>query len=78
MSRLEPFWDVTCDYRDYLWLGIMVLIFLFVLTGMSIVLAPQNTGSFIVAMMNFALLLVTGGVMGGMFYKCLQRERDGY
>ena len=78
MARFEAFWDVMCDYMHFLWLGIMVLIFLMVLTIIGLVVAEPAPGSFYVAMMNVAMILATGAVMGWMFSVCYRREREPY
>jgi uncharacterized membrane protein len=78
MSRLDPFWEVMCQYKDFIWLGVMVVLFLAVLTVMSLLLAPPGSASSIVAYMNLFLVVVLGLLLGGMYRKCATREAEGY
>lgn len=76
MGRLDPFWDQMCPYRDYIWLGVMVMLFLLILSIMSLLLAPRGTASFLVAAWNFLMVLVVGSLMLGMYRYCLRYERS--
>lgn len=78
MGRLDPFWDVMCQYREFLWLGVMVLLFLFILTLFSLLLAPSGSASQLVAAGNFVLIVATGVVMLVMYRICLGREKSSY
>lgn len=73
MARLEPFWKVACDFRDYMWLGLSVLFFLFILTVVGLVLAPPGTASELISYVNLSIVLTTGAVVGGMYWVCVQR-----
>lgn len=74
MARLEEFWDVMCDYTHYLWLGVMMMLFLFILSLMSLVFADPGTGSYSIAILNTGLILVFGVIIAGMFWICHQRR----
>lgn len=78
MSRLEPFWEVMCQYKDFIWLGVMVVLFLAILTVMSLLLAPPGSASSVVAYMNLVLVVVLGLLMAGMYHTCAKREAGGY
>jgi len=78
MARFDAFWEEMCDHRDYLWLGIQVLIFLFVLSIIALAWAPRGSGSFWIAVADFVLIVVLGACIGGMFYVCLKREERFY
>lgn len=78
MARFEEFWTVACDYRQYLWVAIMMLIFFLVLTLISLLVVEPGTGSYYIALLNLAMILGVGGVMLGMYYVCLQRQTRRY
>lgn len=78
MGRLDPFWDQMCQYKDFVWLGVMVMLFLLVLTLMSLLFARPGSASFLVAAGNFVLVVVVGGVMLVMYRICLGYERSSH
>lgn len=78
MARFEKFWTVMCDYRDFLWLGVMVLIFLFILNVISLLWVRPGSASFVVAIINTVMLVLAGGVVGGMYWTCMRRQTDVY
>lgn len=78
MGRLDPFFDVMCQYRDFIWLGVMVVLFLFILTVFSLLLADPGSGSQAIALFNLALVLVLGTSMLALYRGCLKREAQGY
>lgn len=78
MGRFERFWETMCQYSHFIWLGVMVSLFLFILTIISLVMARPGTASLIVAQMNVVLIGVTGGLMFGMYWKCVKRAKEGY
>lgn len=78
MARFEAFWDVMCDFRDYLWIGIMVLIFFLILTIISLAWGDPGTASYNIALLNLAMILGAGAVMGWMFWVCQQRRTKEY
>lgn len=78
MARFEEFWVVACDYRPYMWLGFMMMLFFFILTVMSLVLADQGSAAFSISMLNGVLTVVVGGILGWMFRVCGKREERTY
>jgi hypothetical protein len=78
MARFEAFWDVMCDYMQYLWLGVMLMIFLFVLALFSLYFARPGTGSFAIAIVDTILIVTIGSVLSGMFWVCDQRKKQAY
>lgn len=78
MARLERFWDVICDYRSHLWLGVMVFIFLFVLTVISMAFGTPGTAPFTLAIVNLGMILAGGLFLGALFYVCMRRQQKQY
>lgn len=75
MARFEAFWSIVCDYREFVWLGLTTLLFLFVLSVVGLVLSPPGSGSRAISYVNVALVLVTGALLGSMYWICLERTR---
>lgn len=78
MARFEAFWDVACDFRQHIWLGVKFCLFLFVLGVVSVVLAEPGSASAFLAQVNLVLILLLGTVAGGMYWVCVRRERKAY
>lgn len=76
MARFEAFWEVACDYTHYMWLGVMVSIFLFILAVFSVLLAPPGTTSYAIAVIDLVMVLVLGTSLGGMFLICRRRVEE--
>lgn len=75
MARFDAFWEVVCEYRAYMWMGLTALVFLFVLSLFGLVLAPPGTGAEAISYVNIGLILVTGACLGGIYRVCLRRRR---
>lgn len=78
MARFESFWEVICDFRYFLRIGFMLVIFLFVLAVISLVLAERGTNAYAISIVNFVLVSALGLVVGWMNYVCASRERQYY
>lgn len=78
MARFEAFWDVVCDYRDFVWIGFMVCLFFLVLTLFSLFFGTPGTASYLISLLNLAMILVLGTVLGGMFWVCQKRQTKEY
>lgn len=78
MSRFEPFWDYICERREYLWLLLMALLFFLILTSFTFVFGEPGSESWVVAQLNVIIILATGAVAGGMYWKCVKRARKRY
>lgn len=78
MARFEAFWEEACEYRMYMWMGVMLMIFFLVLEVISFLLVEPWTGSFWIAVFNFGLTVTVGGVVGWMFWTCKERAERYY
>lgn len=75
MSRFEPFWEVMCAYTQFLWLGVMTMLFLFVLGLLSLWFADPGTASYAITIVSLAMILVAGSAVSGMFWVCRKRTQ---
>lgn len=73
MIDAEEFWRMICRYAPLYYLLLMVLTVMAVLNAFSILLAPQATGTFVVAMMVFVIIAVTAAGVAVVLWKCNQR-----
>lgn len=78
MVDTEPFWEHICQYTPYLWLGFMVILFLFVLTIISLLFAPVGSNAFGITLANLVLSVSMGTVLMFMYRKCAKRQRQYY
>lgn len=78
MARFEPFWETICSYHQHLWLGVMMMIFLFVLSLISLAFAEPGSNAFGITLVNIALIVVVGGIIVAMYRICGKRERRYY
>lgn len=78
MARFDDFWEVACDFQDHLRIAFMVVIFLFVLTLISIWFADEGTDAYAISILNFAVLSVLGIAVAWMNRVCAHREREYY
>lgn len=72
MSRRETFWTFICQYAPYLYLLLMIITVLFLLNVLSLVLAAQETGAYVVTVVNFFLLGGTGIGVALVLWNCKQ------
>jgi hypothetical protein len=78
MARFEQFWVLACDYRQFIWLGVMMALFLLILTLFSLLLAPVGSASFAIALVNLVMTLGLMGAAGGLYWTCVKREQEAY
>lgn len=78
MSRRDDFWVYICDRRHYLWLLLMVLLFFLILDAYALAFGDPGSAAWVVAQLNLALILGTGAVAGGMYWKCARAARKRY
>lgn len=78
MARFEEFWEVACDYHYILRIAFMFVVFLFVLTVLSLLLAPRGTDAYAISLVNFVLVSALGLLVGWVNYVCASRERRYY
>lgn len=78
MSWGEDFWNFVCERRHYLWLLLMMLLFFLILDAYALAFGDPQSASWVVAQLNLILILVTGAIAGGMYWKCHQRAQSRY
>lgn len=78
MARFEAFWDVVCDYRDFMWLGVMGCLFFLILTIISLLWGTPGTAAYYISLLNLAMVVGLGSVLGWMFWVCHRRRTKKY
>lgn len=78
MAPFEAFWEVACDYRPYLLMAFMLVVFLFILSIISLIFAREGTGAYVISILNFAMISILGIVVAGINYVCAKRARRYY
>lgn len=76
MSIGDEFWDLVYGARQYLWLLLLYLLFLFVLSGFGIYFSKPGTASQAIAYINIAVILVFGGIAATMFWYSTKRYKN--
>lgn len=70
MSIGEEFWEVICPQSQYLYLLLVFVTVLGVLNLIAVLLPGQTQGAFIVSLMVFVILAITGCVAGFILWRC--------
>lgn len=76
MSAREEFWDIMCDYAPYFYVMLVVVTVMAVLNLAAMALGDQSEGAFLVSLLVFAVLGVTGIGLGGVLWQCNRHERS--
>lgn len=72
-DRFWPrFWFNVCRYSEMYFMLLNVLTVIAVLNAVVMLLAPQSTGAFIISLMVFGILGITGLGTGFVLYQCKQ------
>lgn len=75
MSRREHFWNTLCEYGPYLRLMQAFLITLLVLTLLSMAISDQNTGAYVISLVNVVLLTGTLAPVSYCVWRCKQSSQ---
>lgn len=73
MSTREEFWDIVCGYSSHLYVMLVFVTAMAVLNLLSMALADQSEGAFVVSVVVFAVLAVTGTGIGLVLWQCDRR-----
>jgi hypothetical protein len=74
MSWADAFWLRVYEYRPYLRLLQLFLVFLLVLTGFTFLFGRPGTGSYTIAAINAVLILAVGGVTSIVYWYSARRR----
>ncbi|MBV0902945.1 hypothetical protein [Haloarcula salina] len=77
MVNIEKFWSVICDYEGLLRLVLTFLVFMLLLTFLTLLFGTPGTGSYVIAVVNLVLILLFGSVVGVLYVGCIRRETRG-
>lgn len=76
MSWSDNFWSLVYDYRPYLWMCFMFLVFMLLLTGLSFVFGQPNTESSTIAYVNLLLIVGLGVIVLGLYWYSAKRRAN--
>jgi hypothetical protein len=73
-QRWDRFWDVLCDFYEYLWAGFGLTVVMLALSVGSYFIVDRTTGSFIIVQWNIVML--TGLLIAITFFlrRCSERN----
>lgn len=74
MTWYDDFWSLVYDYRPYLWLLFMFLVFMLCLSTLSFVLSRQSTASHTLSYINLLLTVGLGVIVLGMYWYSAKRR----
>lgn len=69
------FWAIICRYSEYFYMLLMLLTVFAVLNAIGMLLAEQSTGAFVIAVLVFVILGVTGLGVALVLYQCNKMKR---
>ncbi|UPM44408.1 hypothetical protein [Halocatena salina] len=67
MSWIDVFWAYVYDHRQYGWLLFVLLVFLLLLTVISLLFGEPGTTSYTISIVNLGLVLFVGLLVGTLF-----------
>lgn len=65
-----------CDYQELLWVLLTFLVFMLLLTTVSLVLGEPGTESYIIAIVDLVLILGFGGVVVSLYTTCARKDES--
>jgi uncharacterized membrane protein YccC len=74
MPWADSFWLRVYEFRPYLRLLQLFLVFMLVLTGFTFLFGRPGSGSYTLAVINVALILVFGAVSSGIYWYSARRR----
>ncbi|WP_226482556.1 hypothetical protein [Natrinema amylolyticum] len=74
MNASEEFWDILCAYDSYFYLMLVVVTVMGVLNGAAMALGEQSEGAFVVSLLVFGILGLTGGGLAVVLWQCNRRS----
>lgn len=73
MSTREEFWDIVCSYSSHLYVMLVFVTVMGVLNLFAMLLGDQSEGAFVVSLVVFAILGITGLGSGYLLWQCKRR-----
>lgn len=73
MSAPEEFWDIVCSYSSHLYVMLVFVTVMAVLNLFAVLLGQQSEGAFVVSVVVFGILAVTGLAVGYLLWQCNRR-----
>ncbi|MFB6074995.1 MAG: hypothetical protein ABEJ89_08290 [Haloarculaceae archaeon] len=77
MAWSDDFWSLVCGFRRQMVVVLYFLVVLLVLTGFTLALGNPESASYMLALIDVALIVIVGGVIGAVYWQC-QRRADSY
>lgn len=76
MSWIDEFWAHVYDHRQYSWLLFVLLVFLLLLTGVSLLFGQPGTTSYTISIVNLGIILLVGLLTGALFWYSRYRRSN--
>lgn len=76
MSWIDEFWAHVYDHRQYGWLLFVLLVFLLLLTGVSLLFGQPGTTSYTISIVNLGIILLVGLLTGSLFWYSRYRRSN--
>lgn len=73
MSTAEEFWDVVCAHASSFYLMLVAVTVMAVLNAAAMALGDQSEGAFVISLLVFAILGVTGLGLAVVLWQCKRR-----
>lgn len=72
----ESFWNMFCEYTRYFFVASALLVLMLVTLLASLLTLDPGTGSYIISLIDIAIVGVTLVISGSMFLVCYHREQS--
>jgi ABC-type polysaccharide/polyol phosphate export permease len=76
MSWKKSFWSLVRDYQTQLGMLWMFLVFMLVLTAITLLFGEPGTESYTLAVVNLIIVLCFGSIVSAVFWMSIRRERS--
>ncbi|MFC6727088.1 hypothetical protein ACFQDG_00310 [Natronoarchaeum mannanilyticum] len=76
MSWKKSFWSLVRDYQTQLGMLWMFLVFMLVLTAITLLFGEPGTESYTLAVVNLIIVLGFGSIVSAVFWMSIRRGRS--